>query len=415
VLLPQEPTDALVDGRVAVKRLSAVEVDPSSSNQHEFNAGSLRIGLGFGHDRISGPLTAVFYGTDPDADPEVEDGSYTLYDAREAHPTRSEFRLYYNAPLLTEQAEAGDLLVLFRTPDTTALRAVVARAGSAAEMQLLDAIFEDDRPGLDTFQLVAPPAPSDVEAAELAATLAPVPASATLGLYEASRHRLYAAALAADRLPTTREMADAGAELAANIHGATLSPDDRLYFSLAAETELFFALSDAIDQRWLEDKIAKGAASFAALAGYVTSKAQARKSRRGASLQHHFAKVLDVEEVPYKSQCLTEGKETPDFVIPGYDEYHDPHWPDDRLRMVACKSTAKERWRQVLEEAARIEEKYFLTLDEGLTDDTIRAMNLKLLRPFLPIQVLDKRYATRATRDQLGNVAELVDELRAVI
>jgi hypothetical protein len=40
--------------------------------------------------------------------------------------------------------------------------------------------------------------------------------------------------------------------------------------------------------------------------------------------------------------------------------------------MVACKSTARERWAQVLKEADRVAEKYLLTMDEDLTDDQIR-------------------------------------------
>jgi len=244
--------------------------------------------------------------------------------------------------------------------------------------------------------------------------LSPAPGAAAIRLYGAASHPLYAAGLAANRLPTTRQMADAGASLAAKVHGLSLSPDDRLYFSLAAETELFFALSDALGQRWLEEEVKKGA-SFATVAAYVMGTAQSSKSRRGTSLQYHFAAVLDAEEVPYTPQCVTEGKETPDFVVPGCDEYHDKRRPDEGLRMVACKSTVKERWRQVLKEADRIDEKYFLTLDPALTDDTITAMSANRLRPFLPRQVLDGRYATRATRGQLRSVAELVDALLAVV
>jgi hypothetical protein len=83
--------------------------------------------------------------------------------------------------------------------------------------------------------------------------------------------------------------------------------------------------------------------------------------------------------------------------------------------MVACKSTVKERWRQVLNEATRIDEKYFLTLDSALSDDTIKSMNSSRIRPFLPRSVLDTYYATRPTRSQLWTVAELVAELRAVV
>lgn len=39
-------------------------------------------------------------------------GSLTWYDAREDHPTRSEYRLYYDSTLPLQKARAGDTLLI---------------------------------------------------------------------------------------------------------------------------------------------------------------------------------------------------------------------------------------------------------------------------------------------------------------
>ncbi len=121
--------------RIAVKRLSAVEVDPDTSHQHEFHADALRQQLGFPVGRSSGPLRLALYLTDDPADVVVNEGRYTLYDAREAHPTRSEYRLYYDTAAVAD-ARPGDLLVIFAEDDGS-LGGLVARSGTRVEADLL--------------------------------------------------------------------------------------------------------------------------------------------------------------------------------------------------------------------------------------------------------------------------------------
>lgn len=42
----------------------------------------------------------------------ADEGSVTWYDAREQHPTRTEYRLYYTGNDVLYKAEQGDLLVI---------------------------------------------------------------------------------------------------------------------------------------------------------------------------------------------------------------------------------------------------------------------------------------------------------------
>lgn len=85
---------AYFDGAVA-KTLAGVDImGANKSHQHEFNGvGPLR--ALFGDDDIKGMRTTFAY-LDDGADPIFDHGYTTWYDARRKHPTRTEYRLYYN-------------------------------------------------------------------------------------------------------------------------------------------------------------------------------------------------------------------------------------------------------------------------------------------------------------------------------
>ena len=69
-----------------------------------------------------------------------------------------------------------------------------------------------------------------------------------------------------------------------------------------------------------------------------------------------------------------EGKRGPDFLFPSCDAYTDRSFPAGRLRMLAVKTTCKDRWRQILTEADRIKTKHLLTLQEGVSESQFREM-----------------------------------------
>jgi hypothetical protein len=144
---------------------------------------------------------------------------------------------------------------------------------------------------------------------------------------------------------------------------------------------------------------------------FAMSVQQSRRSRRGQSLQNHFATVLIDHGIAFTPQCLTELGERPDFVFPGCTEYHDDAFSAARLRMVACKSTAKERWRQILNEAAKIPDKYLLTIDSELTAPVVAAMAAARVQPFVPAPLLETVYATHPSRAGLASVGDLTDRL----
>lgn len=95
---------------IAVKKLSAVEADTAISNQHEYDGiAQLKKILGTERKTFS---TKFVYLSDNDDDPVVDNGFLTWYDAREQHPTRSEYRMYFPTTRVSMCASAGDDLFL---------------------------------------------------------------------------------------------------------------------------------------------------------------------------------------------------------------------------------------------------------------------------------------------------------------
>ena len=210
-------------------------------------------------------------------------------------------------------------------------------------------------------------------------------------------------------IPGTLAMALLGQRFAQDAHGP-LGPDEALYHGMEAESDIYFEMEHRIQSATLA-QMQEAGADLTQVTSFVLSMLQSRKSRRGQSLQNHFAALLDREAIPYTAQCRTEPGETPDFIIPGCSAYHDAEYPSEKLRLVACKSTARERWRQILSEGDRVPNKYLLTVDPGLTLDTVAAMAKANLIAFLPAPILAGAYAAWAG---LRTVSELVEDLRTI-
>src|SRR5581483_11649707 len=89
---------------------------------------------------------------------------------------------------------------------------------------------------------------------------------------------------------------------------------------------------------------------------------QSRKSRSGNSLELHAKEIMKEEGLrqgqDFVYRPTIEGGKIPDFLFPSDAAYNDPDFPTKRLRMLAAKTSCKDRWRQVAREANRIETKH---------------------------------------------------------
>lgn len=120
-----------------------------------------------------------------------------------------------------------------------------------------------------------------------------------------------------------------------------------------------------------------------------------RKSRAGKSLEHHLATIFTAAKLEYEEQAVTEDNKKPDFLFPNGNAYHNLLFPADKLVFLGAKTTCKDRWRQVLNEANRIETKYLFTLQQGISKNQLREMkheHLKLVVPAPYLKSFDEEY-----------------------
>lgn len=114
------------------------------------------------------------------------------------------------------------------------------------------------------------------------------------------------------------------------------------------------------------------------------SMANRRKSRGGKSLELNLEHIFQDEGLYFQTQQQTENGKKPDFLFPSSKAYHSPNFPTNHLHLVAAKTTCKDRWRQVIDEANRIQTKHLFTLQEGVSSRQMKQMeesHIQLVTP----------------------------------
>jgi len=123
-----------------------------------------------------------------------------------------------------------------------------------------------------------------------------------------------------------------------------------------------------------------------------------RKSRAGKSLEHHLSEIFKVSLLHFESQVLTEDNKKPDFLFPNRASYFNPKFKENKLFVLAAKTTCKDRWRQVINEADRIKIKHLFTLQQGISKNQLDEMfkyHVQLVVPKANIRSFPKQYRAR--------------------
>ena len=217
--------------------------------------------------------------------------------------------------------------------------------------------------------------------------------------------------------PTSAEMSSAARlilrEIDWNHSLISRDPDTTLLKWSAEEYTLFRALENA---RYSET-IARGFSSvdeFIAVANQVLNR---RKSRAGKSLEHHLSAIFDESGIRYTEQAITEGNKKPDFLFPSSEAYHDFSFSVERLCTLAAKTTCKDRWRQVLNEANRLRDqyKYLYTMQQGISAAQMDEMQAEKV-----ILVVPKPYIKTYPKDRqdriwtIGRFVKYVKEMEGL-
>jgi hypothetical protein len=155
---------------------------------------------------------------------------------------------------------------------------------------------------------------------------------------------------------------------------AGTDPDVRLLRRRQCEYEMFLSVEEAV----YLPRITSGFTTVDGFLGLAQTILQSRKSRSGNSLELHAREIMSEEGLAagtsFTHRPIIEGGKRPDFLFPSQAAYDDPSFPAAKLRMLAAKTTCKDRWRQIINEADRISTKHLLTLQEGVSEGQFREM-----------------------------------------
>ncbi len=74
--------------------------------------------------------------------------------------------------------------------------------------------------------------------------------------------------------------------------------------------------------------------------------------------------------------------------------------------MLGVKSSCKDRWRQILPEANRVNQKHLFTLEPGISENQTDEMKEKVVQPILPTKIQETY--TLSQRDWLMNFSTFI-------
>lgn len=385
---------------IGAKRLTDVEVAPQISHQHEFNgiAGFVEI---FGKEKINFQGHFLYLADDEEQILE-ENGTLTWYDARANHPSRTEYRLYYSTNSVIHAAARGDLLVIGKTGEGK-LAVIVAPQGSTSEQQLLWLFGLEE---VETSFVIR-----DFTEEDTPLNFAGRYIITSLGFEVSETEPDFLEELCGRFGGSFPSTADFSAFARSTVSGLSPieEPDVTLMTWLEQEEMLFKTLEKQIVAEKLREGFGSEKDDVDEFISFSLSVQNRRKARAGYAFENHLAYIFSACEIQFSRGARTERNNKPDFLFPGIDHYRNAEFRTHLLTMLGVKTSAKERWRQVLAEADRIHNKHLITLEPGIsknqTDEMI-AQNLQLVLP----QPLMETY----TAEQQSNLMNLSDFMEAV-
>jgi EcoRII C terminal len=385
---------------IAVKRLSMVEINANTSNQHEFN-GSRNLRALFGDDKRQFNATFLYLADDEQEIIE-EEGLMTWYNSRANKPDRSaEYRFYYPSNRVTQNASENDLLLLAKKQDESLL-IIIAEARSTIERQILW-LMEQSEDVNPSFSLKTEIENDKVQLNFLRRLILEKIGIETSETDETELEKM---------LRQFNGEFPSSAQLARYVHNSeALDPVSDPDGCLLAWYEKEYILFRTLEEHFLSEKIKlmSNVAEFMALSLSVQNR---RKSRAGLALQNHLEPILKAHKLEFATQAITENRYKPDFLFPSQEKYHDPNFPDECLLMLGAKTSLKDRWRQIALEASRIGEKHLCTLEAGISENQtnqIQAANIRLVVP--------QRYHDTFSINQqewLLNLGEFIEHTKSI-
>ena len=396
--------------KVAVKYLTEVDANPKKSNQHEIGglkAAGFFEALGDPGVEVVRYNCTMVYLEDQIEIPLISNAELSWYDTRRNNPNRSpEYRLYYTSNDVTIKMRAGDLLIVVKRLEGDFLF-LITPSGSNFESQLRY-IFSIQEVGTELSEA----GKSNTELSLPCRTLFESLGIEISPIYSTTNpdYEKILEEYVLNGFPTTKEFSEK-TRLITGLQEPLKCPDTALIKWCETEEMLF----KVVERRIVEKKLEQGfEGEVDKFISYSLSVLNRRKSRAGHSLENHLEYVFSKASIRFEkggSKRVTELKKKPDFMFPGFQEYHDPNFENKNLRLLAAKTTCKDRWRQVLSEAEQIPEKHLITLQGAISENQTNEMKASKLQLVVPLS-LQKEYSS-SQQGWLISLGEFIEEVRS--
>jgi len=383
---------------VGAKRLTEVEINPSTSNQHEFN-GINEFQNIFGTEKIK--FTAKFILLNDEEEKLIEqEGFLTWYDARKDHPTRSsEYRLYYSTNEVIDKSSVGDLAVIAMTGKDSVV-VIVAPYNSTSEKQLM---WLFDLQEVEQKFIV-----KDLTEKKNDLGFAGKYIISSLGFEIEEEEKNYLDLILktfGDKFPSTIEFSRF-ARSTMDEFSPDKDPDEALLAYLEREEILFRTLERYIVETKLKEGFGKNGIDVDEFIQFSLSVQNRRKSRAGLGFENQLAYIFKVLKIQFTKKGKTENNYEPDFLFPGIESYNNPNFNSLYLTMLGLKTTAKERWRQILPEANRIWPKHLITLEPAISKNQTDQMKTEKLQLVIPKGIMPTY--TEEQQKELINLSDFI-------
>lgn len=193
----------------------------------------------------------------------------------------------------------------------------------------------------------------------------------------------------------------------------SLRPDTRISVDkrLMQRRDCEFTIFRAVEEIHVLSLIQAGFTNVDEFLEFSKTVDNRRKSRSGRSFELQTKTIFDEERIAYSHGEFSESNKRPDFLFPSAEAYQKGTVPEDHLRMLALKTTCKDRWRQILNEADKIRNKHLLTLQQGVSENQfneMRAANVILVVP----EGLHHFYS-KEVKPQLLSLEDFLREVRS--
>ncbi|MDR0499595.1 MAG: type II restriction endonuclease [Holophagales bacterium] len=168
----------------------------------------------------------------------------------------------------------------------------------------------------------------------------------------------------------------------------TLSPDKALMCAYQTEYQLFQYVERQVCQNDVAGRLFRDIDDFLKTAASIMNR---RKTRAGRSFENHIGYLLKEVGIPHKMRPSLGIDGKPDIIIPDENAYFNETFPKEKLFVLGLKTTCKDRWRQVLNEAPRHKAKHIITLQQGISKNQLAEMNTAGISLVVP-EILHTKY-----------------------